>query len=209
MRAKVSEICASFFAAVEEDRLAVEQALDAEAKAADAEREANGEDEDHDNRKLRKPERMRMVVKNKDEGTELFKGGNFRPAAARYHKALTHASKFFDLSPEDEVEVKALKATIYLNLTSCYIKMENWDQAMRNVSDAINLDDKNPKAYFRRSLVYEAKKDWDKALIDIKKCQELSDVEDKAVTKKAESIKKEIQKEKDKEKKMWGKAFSK
>jgi hypothetical protein len=34
------------------------------------------------------------------------------------------------------------------------------------------------------------------------------DVEDKMVTKAAERIKKEMQKEKDKEKKMWGKAFS-
>lgn len=33
---------------------------------------------------------MRMVLKNKDEGNELFGGGNFRPAAARYVKALTH-----------------------------------------------------------------------------------------------------------------------
>lgn len=36
---------------------------------------------------------MRLVVKNKEEGNELFKGGNLRPAAARYHKALTHSSK--------------------------------------------------------------------------------------------------------------------
>jgi hypothetical protein len=31
------------------------------------------------------------VIKNKEEGTELFQGGNIRPAAARYQKALTHA----------------------------------------------------------------------------------------------------------------------
>lgn len=36
---------------------------------------------------------MRLVVKNKDEGTELFKGGNYRPAAARYHKSLAHSCK--------------------------------------------------------------------------------------------------------------------
>ena len=36
-------------------------------------------------------DRMRLVVKNKEEGTELFKGGNYRPAAARYHKALSHS----------------------------------------------------------------------------------------------------------------------
>lgn len=45
------------------------------------------------------------------------------------------------------------------------------------------------------------------ALEDIKKCQVLSDVEDKMVTKAADRIKKEIQKAKEKEKKMWGNAF--
>jgi hypothetical protein len=54
-------------------------------------RAADGEDEDHDFRKLKKADRMRLVVKNKEEGTELFKGGNIRPAAARYQKALSHA----------------------------------------------------------------------------------------------------------------------
>ena len=94
VREEVQRLCGSYFAAVEADRAAVEQALDAAAKRAEAERDASGEpDEDNDNRKLRKADRLRMVVKNKDEGTELFKGGNFRPAAARYHKALTHCGK--------------------------------------------------------------------------------------------------------------------
>ena len=55
----------------------------------------------------------------------MFKGGNYRPAAARYHKALTHAAKFFDLGPDDEAEVKALKLSLYLNLAQCYLKLEN------------------------------------------------------------------------------------
>ena len=55
---------------------------------------------------------MRLVVKNKEEGTELFKDKNFRPAAARYQKALTHCAKFFDLNKEDEAEVKALKLSL-------------------------------------------------------------------------------------------------
>ena len=104
---------------------------------------------------------MRLVVKNKDEGTELFKDGNYRPAAARYQKAMSHANKFFDLSYEDETEVKALKLTLHLNLASCYIKLESWEQVLRNCSDAIILEKNNPKAYFRRSQYYENKKDWD------------------------------------------------
>lgn len=40
-------------------------------------------------------------------------------------KALTHASKFFDLSPEDEEEVKKVKVGLYSNVALCYFKMQN------------------------------------------------------------------------------------
>jgi tetratricopeptide (TPR) repeat protein len=151
---------------------------------------------------------MRLVVKNKEEGTELFKGGNYRPAAARYHKSLTHCAKFFDLTKEDEAEVKALKLALYLNLASCYIKMENWENVLRNCTDALSLDDKNVKALFRRAQYYEAKKDWDKALADLKTCGKLNGaVEDKAVTVAVERIKKQVAHDKAKEKKTWGKLF--
>lgn len=211
LRASVQTICAAFFAATEAEKQRVEQALQEEAARAAAERAANGEDEDgddHDTRKLRKPDRMRMVVKNKEEGTELFKGGNFRPAAARYHKALTHSSKFFDLTKEDEEEVKAIQVTLYCNLASCYIKLENWDQVLRNCEEALKLDPKCVKALFRRGSYHEAKKDWDQALVDYRTCAEINDSEDKLVTKASDRVKKEIAKLKDKEKKMWGKAFS-
>lgn len=161
LRDNVQEICRSFFDAVETDRLQVERKLEEEAAKAAAEKPED-EDEDHDTRKLKKADRMRLVVKNKDEGTELFKGGNYRPAAARYHKSLTHIAKFFDLSPDDEIEVKNLKITLHLNLATCYLKMENMDQMLRNVEDAMALDPNNPKAFFRRAQYYEAKKDWDK-----------------------------------------------
>jgi tetratricopeptide (TPR) repeat protein len=183
-----------------------------EASRAAAERETEGGDEDdHDNRKLRKADRMRLVVKNKEEGTELFKGGNIRPAAARYHKALTHAAKFFDLSKEDEAEVNAVKLSLYLNLASCYIKLENWENVLRNCTDALAIDGKNVKALFRRAQYYESKKDWDKAQADLKQCAKLNQAagaaEDKAVLAMQERIKKQVAQEKAKEKKSWGKIF--
>ncbi len=56
------------------------QALEEEAKKAESEREAEGGDggDDHDMRRLKKGDRMRMVVKNKEEGNELFSGGNYK-----------------------------------------------------------------------------------------------------------------------------------
>lgn len=62
------------------------------------------------------------------EGTELFKGQNYRQAGARYSKALTHAAKMFDLSAEEQKEVRAVQLSLYLNLAQCYLKLQSWDQ---------------------------------------------------------------------------------
>jgi len=208
LREEVQQACASFFKAVEEERLSVEMALESEAKKAEAERAAEGEDEDHDNRKLKKADRMRLVVKNKEEGNELFHGKNFRPAAARYHKALGHCAKFFDLTADDEKELKQLKLSLHLNLAQCYLNLENWDQAMRNCDDALGIDENNAKALFRRSAVWEAKKEYEMALTDLKSAEKLA-ADDKMISKAIDRIRKQIQKEKDKAKKTWGGAFAK
>ena len=208
VRSEASIFCKEFDDANEKEKLALEATLKEESAKAEAERAAEGEEDDHDNRKLKKEDRMRMVIKNKEEGTELFKGGNYRPAAARYHKSLTHASKFFDLSPDDEQEVKAVKLSLYLNLAQCYIKLENYDNVIRNCDEALSIEPNNAKALFRRATAYETKKDWDKALEDLKKAA-LANPDDKAIPKAEERIKRMVAKEKAKDKKIWGNAFSK
>lgn len=204
-----NELCVTFFAKTEEERRQVEEQLQAEAAKAVAEKALNGEeDDDHDNRKLKKADRMRLVNKNKEEGNELFAGGNYRMAMARYHKAVTHSTKFFDLGPEDKEEVTNLQVALYNNLATCYSKVENHEQMLRYCEEALKLNPKSLKALFRRSQYYEHKKEYEMALQDLKKCQEYNTGnEDKLVTKAMERVKKEIQKQKDKEKKMWGKAF--
>ena len=87
--------------------------------------------------KLKFPDRMRLVSKNKDEGTELFKGAvdvaQFRAAAARYNKALTHASKFVDLSPDQREEVNAMKLSLHLNVAACWLKITDADNHLDQV----------------------------------------------------------------------------
>ena len=186
--------------------------LDAELQAAAdkeaAERAANGEEDDHDTRKLPKKERMRMVMKNKEEGTELFKGKNWRMAGARYSKALSHCGKMFDLSPEDKTEVDAVKVSLYNNLALCYTKMENWDAVLRNANDALNIDEKNAKALFRRASAHEVKKDWDAALKDLKTAGDINP-DDGSIPAMTRRIRKAQEKEKEKERKMYGNIFGK
>ena len=94
-------------------------------------RNCDGEEDDHDNRRLPKKRRMEIVMKNKAEANELFGDGNYKFAAARYTKALSHCAKFVDLSPDDIEEVNGVKLSLNLNLALAYIKLQNPDQALR------------------------------------------------------------------------------
>jgi tetratricopeptide (TPR) repeat protein len=81
-------------------------------------------------------------------------------------------------------------------------------QAIKYTGEALLISPTSAKALFRRAAAYEAKKEFEKALEDLKVAASHTPTEDKAITKSIDRIKKAIQKEKDKEKKMWGKAFS-
>ncbi|CAM9341115.1 unnamed protein product [Chrysoparadoxa australica] len=199
-----TEMCKEYFDACRSTKEAVEKELEEEARKAEAERAANPEEEDHDFRKLKVADRLRLVMKNKEEGTELFKDGNFRMAGARYAKALTHCGKFHDLSPEDKNEVDAVRLSLYLNLAQCYLKMSNWDSAIANCGHALGVDEANSKALYRRGYALAQKKKWDESRSDLSKCEQ----SDPAVAKLLRSVDAAIGKQKKAEKAMWGKAFA-
>lgn len=167
LQARVREHSKGYFDALEAERLAVEAALEASAKEMDAQREAEGVD-DHDDRKLKKADRLRLVVKNKDEGNELFKGGNYQHAVTRYTKALGHTGKFFDLDDDSKAEVEALKLSLFLNLAQCYLKLEMWLKAVGNAESALKIDVSNPKALYRRAYASVQLKNWDQAESDLR-----------------------------------------
>lgn len=204
---EIRSVCEEYFSAVEADERALEQQLEDESQKAELERQAEGNDDDHDTRKLKKPERMRMVVKNKEEGNELFRDGNHKHAAARYVKALTHASKFYDLSEADKEEVNAIKLSLYLNIAQCYLKMENYSKTVANCNEALALEPKNVKALYRRAVAYEKEKKLEEAAEDVKAALLIAP-QDRAIAKLDERLKLCLRRQLDKEKKMWSKAFA-
>jgi len=211
LQVEVKEMCKAYFEAIEEEKRSTEKELEEEAKRGAAEREAEGEDDraEKDTRRLPKADRMRKVMKHKETGTELFKGKNYLHAAKHYKDALTHCSKFFDLSPEDEQEVRQVRLILHLNLAQCWVKLDNFDQVLKHANEVLAIDDSHPKALFRRAMVYEKKKEYDLAKQDLLRAQN-SPVGEKDASNIATLMKRInilIKKEKDKEKKMWGKVF--
>ena len=84
---KTGELSKAYKDAMETDRKAKESEMEAEAKQAQKEREGDeneGDEEGHDNRRLPKKRRMEIVMKNKNEGGELFSDGNFSKLHQRF-----------------------------------------------------------------------------------------------------------------------------
>jgi molecular chaperone DnaK (HSP70) len=205
---KTDELAKDYLDALQKERDAKDREMEAEAKLAQEERagEQEGEEDDHDNRRLPKKRRMEIVMKNKAEANELFSDGNFKFAAARYTKALSHCAKFVDLSPADTEEVNGVKLSLNLNLSLAYLKLQNSDQALRVCNDALAIDDNNTKALYRRASVYYERKNWDSANKDVKKATTLAP-DDKAINKLQDRIDAQIKRQKLKEKKMAKKMF--
>mmetsp|Transcript_11818 Transcript_11818/g.14701 ORF Transcript_11818/g.14701 Transcript_11818/m.14701 type:complete len:760 (+) Transcript_11818:157-2436(+) len=198
--------CSDYRKALEEERMKKEKELEEGAAKAAAELEASGGKDDHDFRKLSKPDRMKKVIMNKDEGTSLFKDGNFEPASLRYKRSLQHCDKFFDLSEEDKKEIEDIKLSLHLNIAMCHIKLEAWEFALKHIDEALKIDPESCKALYRRALVLEKQKDFDKAKNDLLKAQKISP-DDKAVIRLMERVNIQIKRQDAKAKKMAQKMF--
>ena len=66
------------------------------------------------------------------EGNENYKKGHYRKASKCYNQALSHFNALYDLTEEEEEEVKAAKLPLYLNLAACYIKLNEITKAITN-----------------------------------------------------------------------------
>merc|ERR1712173_10790 len=139
LKTELEPSCNAYFTKVESDRLAKEKELEELSKRAAEELEASGGKDDHDFRKLKKPERMKKVMMNKDEGTSLFKDGNYEAASLRYKRSHAHCDKFFDLTDDDKEEIKDLQHTLHLNIAMCHIKLENWEFGLKSCNESLEL----------------------------------------------------------------------
>ena len=208
LEATFKETSPAYFEAVEKERLKIESELNEGEKIGDQERalESENAEDDHDRRKLKKDDRMRLVVRNKDEGTELFKGGVYKQAAIRYTKALQNCSKFFDLSADDEKEVNEIKVKLHLNIAMCFLKLKNNHKVINNCTDALELEKDNVKALFRRATAYYNEKKIKEAKSDLKNAMKINP-DDKAIKKLNAKLDLVIKKQKAKEKKMAQRMF--
>lgn len=97
--------------------------------------------------------------------TYLFERGKNQLAEKQYSAAIISFTKLID--------IEQTAAFAYSNLGEAYKGAGDFNMAIANYNEAINLSPRSPDFYLSRAKVYEAKGDKVKAAIDLKTAKEL------------------------------------
>ncbi|GBG24212.1 Peptidyl-prolyl cis-trans isomerase D [Hondaea fermentalgiana] len=113
--------------------------------------------------------RLEVAARFKDEGNALFAKGAALEASDMYERCIgcfwyiaTSEPNFKEKGVKDEhlsyrqdflgdERVKKLVATALVNAASCHQKFSNWDTCVQNCTHALDLDETNVKALYRRA----------------------------------------------------------
>lgn len=107
-------------------------------------------------------------------GNLFFKHGQYQRAAFHYHKALVYFEYVFTDTDEEEAQADALKLKLLLNFAACRLKTMHLDDAVHHANQALEIDQDNAKALYRRAQAYRLKDEFDLAQQDIARAIELS-----------------------------------
>ncbi|GMI31778.1 hypothetical protein TeGR_g9818 [Tetraparma gracilis] len=108
-------------------------------------------------------ERCEEAMKEKELGNELFKEGKYEEAKKQYDSGFIHVYIHHDewnnnhmMNDEQRKTINDTKAVLHLNRCMCRVKMEKWDDALWDADKAVQFSGKpgNPKAYYRRMVIY-------------------------------------------------------
>ncbi|NXY85380.1 SPAG1 protein, partial [Alcedo cyanopectus] len=76
----------------------------------------------------------------KTQGNELVKQSKYEEAVAKYSEC---------------TKLNTQECTIYTNRALCYLKLYKYEEAKQDCDRALQIEDANIKAFYRRALAYK------------------------------------------------------
>ncbi|XP_068224288.1 peptidyl-prolyl cis-trans isomerase D-like [Palaemon carinicauda] len=153
---------------------------------------------------------LKSVGDIKDAGNMLFKKQEYESAVKKYRKSLLYISRLRekrqDCNEEDEKAINGLAVSCLLNHALCCTKLNLFSKSIGDCSEALEMDESNAKAYFRRGQAYHMSKDLEMARKDLERAKQL-EPEDKGIAKELSLVVNKIKAQRDKEKKAYAKLF--
>ena len=114
---------------------------------------------------MNEDERVEQAEYAKNRGTDFFKANKYQLALKQYKRVTQCAGPFVQTDDRNEKK-DALLLAGYLNLALVYLKLNKFQDAMSNCNLALEMDENNVKALFRRGQSFLGIKEYDKAKSD-------------------------------------------
>uniref|UniRef100_UPI00358E57B9 protein TANC1-like isoform X2 n=1 Tax=Myxine glutinosa TaxID=7769 RepID=UPI00358E57B9 len=112
-----------------------------------------------------------LLKKLVEEGNLLYKNGRMKDSAQRYQYAL---KKFPREVPSEELRIfQDLKVTVYLNLSRCRRKMNDFGIAEEFATKALELNSESYEAYYARARAKRSSRQFQEALLDLREASRL------------------------------------
>ncbi|KAJ8411227.1 hypothetical protein AAFF_G00172330 [Aldrovandia affinis] len=153
-------------------------------------------------------EKLEQSAIVKEKGTQYFKDGKYKQAAVQYKRIVSWLEHESGLQNEEELKAKALRLAAHLNLAMCYLKMHEQSQALESCDKALELDDCNEKALFRRGEALFAMKEFERARMDFQKVVQLYPA-NKAAKAQVVLCQRQIKEQHEKDKRLYANMFQK
>lgn len=147
-----------------------------------------------------------QAVAQKDQGNTHFKSGNLSLASRSYRKG-TSLLKDLNHSNAGDDQVKSLLISLQTNLSMVCYKQNKHQQSRDVASKALGVDATSVKALYRRAVAHRKLADYDAARKDLREALR-HDAANRDVQRELVSIKKEVEREKARQKMGLAKAFS-
>ena len=103
---------------------------------------------------------------HKTEGNEKFKQKSYKDAARLYRETID----LLDMidKPEEVKDYKEVRVSVHQNLAMTLNFLEEYDEAIQNCDEALQINDKAAKALYIKSQSYEKQKELEKAIKALK-----------------------------------------
>lgn len=113
--------------------------------------------------------RLQEMQSLKREGNALFGHQKHQQALALYEKSLIYFEYCFDGTDEEQKRADELRLVCLLNAAACFLHLKMYPRCIDYCNEALEIDDTNVKALFRRARAYRLHDKFDVAEEDLKR----------------------------------------
>lgn len=154
-----------------------------------------------------KAEKAKEIAKGNEleKGKNEYNKGNYKDAIKSWQASMRsvkyiNEKGLYKDKPEQMAEVNAMELKLHINMAQGYLKMEEWNQAVESATKALDMDEKNPKALYRKAYAQMQLMCFTEAQVSLEKLLKVEPENAAAKSMLAEAKHKEIKGERDSKK---------